>query len=187
MSKLLALSGFIALNILTTVACASENRNITQEFNLFECSISTNDVFQELHLKEVHKESLNERPITYFTLDHVLGEIDSFETDLFGVYEQVKDRIFTSRIAEIDSFTGDIHNDYQIVSEFRNSTLIFNMNYQGLNQDGLETFELELDGDGEVYELVQEKLDEILDQSDHYYAGDLPLCTTSFNLDDFTD
>jgi len=155
------------------------------ERNLVECTISTLGVFEELALKSVTLEDGDLNTFHSYTLDHLSGDLNGYETDILGAHEQVRDRIFTSANANSDGLYPDAGQDYQLITEFDRSELIVFLLYAGVNQYGYETYEIELDGYGPVFDLVYERFHRILDRSDHYEAYDRPLCVTHFNLDDF--
>jgi hypothetical protein len=177
----------IKLLILTAILAFTQHSKATSvlERNLVECTISTNHIYEEIILKSVTLEDGDFNTFHSYTLDHVSGDLHGYETDILGAHEQVRDRIFTSANANSDGLYPDYGSDYQLITQFDHSELIVNLNFAGVNQHGFETFEIELDGYGPVFDLVFERFHRILDRSDHYQAYDRPLCVTHFNLDDF--
>jgi len=157
------------------------------ERNLVECAINTRPDFQEIILKSVTLEDGDLNTFHSFTLDHVQGDLTGLETDILGAHEQVRDRIFTSTNANSGGLYPEHVRDYQLITEFDRSELIVNLLFAGVNQYGFETYEMEIDGYGPVFELVYAKFHSLLDRSNQYEAYDRPLCVTHFNLDDYTN
>ena len=161
------------------------NATSTLERNLVECTISTNHIYEEIVLKSVTLEDGDFNKFHSYTLDLVSGDLDGYESDILGVHEQIRERIFTSANANSDGLYPVQRKDYQLITQFDRSELIVNLIYAGINQNGFTTYEMEIDGYGPVFNLVEDRFNRILDQSDHYEAYDRPLCVTHFNLDDF--
>ena len=178
-----------AIKYLLILACLSfsiqAKATSVLERNLVECTISTYGAFEEIALKSVTLEDGDLNTFHSYTLDHLSGDLNAYETDILGAHEQVRDRIFTSANANNDGLYPDMGRDYQLITEFDHSELIVFLLYAGVNQYGFETYEIELDGYGPVFDLVFDRFHRILDRSDHYEAYDRPLCVTHFNLDDF--
>ena len=157
------------------------------ERNLVECTISDQNYYAEFILKHVTLEDGDLNTYQSYTLDYVNGELYGHEVDILGVHEQLRDRIFTTANADSDGVVNDGHNSYQMISEFRNSRVIIQLDYVGKNTNGFDSYEISLDGHGPVFNLVFDKYQEILDGSELYQAYDRPVCTSHFNLDDFVE
>lgn len=159
------------------------------ERNLVECTISDQEYFAQFILKHVTTEDGDLNKYQSYTLDYVNGELYGYEADLLGVHEQLRDRIFTTANADADGVVYEGQNSYQMISEFRTSMVIVNLNYVGKDEYGFDKYEIDFDrrSYGPVFDLVFGKYQEILDGSEIYNAYDRPVCTSHFNLDEFVD
>ncbi len=157
----------------------------TLEENIVECTVSTSDFFEEIILKFVKTQDADDYVYEDYVLDHTYGEMSGTSVDLLGRHEQVRNRIFTTANADADGVLAVGSRSYEMITQFDHSELIISLNYQGLDQDDFSTYEMTFDGSGPVYELVVERVQDILADSELYERYDNPLCVSHFNLDDF--
>lgn len=157
----------------------------TLERNLAECSISTEDYFEEIILKFIQTEDADQNVYADYVLDYTYGDLFGESVDILGRHEQVRKRIFTSAMAEGDGVIALGQRDYQMITVFDHSEVVIQLDYVGQDQDDFSTYRMSLDGEGPAFELVEERLQDILADSEHYGRYDDPLCVTHFDLDEF--
>lgn len=157
----------------------------TLERNLAECTISTNGTFEEIVLKYIQTEDADMNVYSDYVLDYTQGDLYGASVDILGKHEQVRQRLFTSAMAEGDGVIGIDYRDYQMITVFNHSEVRINLAYEGRDQDDFATYTMSIDGYGPAYRLVKERVEDVLAQSEHYGRYDDPLCVTHFNLDDY--
>ena len=116
------------------------------ERNLVECTISDHNYYAEFILKHVTLEDGDLNTYQSYTLDYVNGELYGHEVDMLGTHEQLRDRIFTTANADADGVVTDGPSSYQMISEFRNSRVIIQLDYAGKDINGFDRYEISLDG-----------------------------------------
>ena len=157
----------------------------TLERNIVECTIRSQNSFEEIILKHLQTEDADSNIYENYVLDYTFGELHGDSVDIIGRHEQVRHRLFTSANAEGDGVIREGRGDYVMIAQFDHSELIVNLSYVGQDQDDFPTYNMSFDGGGPVLELVVERVDDVLRDSEHYNPGDDLLCVSHFDLDEF--
>lgn len=157
----------------------------TLEKNIVECTISSNQVFEEIILKFVQTQDADDYVYEDYVLDYTFGEMSGDSVDIIGAHEQIRHRLFTSAIADGDGVIANGREDYVMIAQYEHSELIVHLTYEGQDQDDFPTYTMSFEGEGPVYELVVERVQDVLAESEHYNRYDNPLCTSHFDLNEF--
>ncbi len=175
---------YLALIIALSFSFEAQSTSILER-NLAECTISSNSTFEEIILKYVETQDADDYIYQDYVLDHTFGELEGESSDILGRHEQIRQRFFTSANAEGDGVIRDGRGDYLMIAQFEQSEFVVALEYVGQDQDDFPTYNMSFDGYGPVFDLVMERVDEALYESEHYDVGDDLLCVSHFNLDEF--
>ncbi len=173
------------LSTLIMIAATQAQATTTLEKNIVECTISSNAAFEEIILKNVQTEDADNNIYEDYVLDYTFGEMFGDSVDIIGRHEQVRNRIFTSANANGDGVIANGSRDYVMIAQYDHSELIVHLTYEGQDQDNFPTYTMSFEGEGPAYELVVERVQDVLADSEHYGRYDNPLCTSHFDLDEF--
>lgn len=152
---------------------------------IVECTISSQNVFEEISLKFVQTQDADQNVYEDYVLDYTFGELEGASSDIFGRHEQVRERIFTSANASADGVIARGAEDYSMIMRFDHSEVIVHLAYEGQDQDNFPTYTMFFEGEGPAYELVVDKVQDRLADSEHYNRFDNPLCVSHFDLNEF--
>lgn len=173
------------LSLIVLMSVAQAEATSTLDKAIVECSISTQSKFEEISLNFVQTQDADDRIFSDYIMKYTFGELEGASSDIFGRHPQLTETIFTSANAGSDGVIANGQGDYQMIMNFEHSQVIVNLIYLGQDQDDFATYEMSFEGEGPAYEITLERVDEKLENSEHYRSGDNLRCVSHFNLDDF--
>lgn len=178
---------------------ANADVGTTEDF-LANCRISDdpNRHQEDIIFKRAEIFYSNNRRIVNYVLDYSYSELGNQTEQIFGAYENVRHRFFTTNAANADGFIGVGAGSQYIMEsifDFNNDEIVDSqvdiiLTYTQPGPGSTSIFSLQIAGFGAAFDFAAENFQEKLDESDFYGPGGIREgealeCLVAVNLDQF--